>query len=263
MARLSFRDRFFTPPVARAILSPRGIVLAGVGAAGAILLGAAVPVAGAAAVAMWGGNVIASVPRGKPRQRVDPFQLADPWRRYVVDAQVAKKRFDKVVRDMPGGPLRDRLDDVGDRLEDGIQESWRIAKRGNDLAAAVDRLDLDRAGRELAELDAAGTGDEVDTSVRSALEAQLAAGERLTTTATDAQNRLRVLDARFGELVARAVEVSVGSADSDLLGEDVDDLVVELEALRVALEETTDAEAGRDDSPVEQLPRTWPPQPDR
>ena len=62
-----------------------------------------------------------------------------------------------------------------------------------------------------------------------------------------------VLDARFDELVARAIEVSVGAGDSELLGNDVDGLVTELEALRMAIDETA-AAAG---APVE-LPSAAP-----
>ena len=47
-----------------------------------------------------------------------------------------------------------------------------------------------------------------------------------------------MLDARYDELVARAVEVSLGTGDSEGLSHDVDDLVAELEALRQALDET-------------------------
>ena len=54
---------------------------------------------------------------------------------------------------------------------------------------------------------------------------------------------MRLLDARFDELVARAVEVSVGAGDTDVLGDDVDGLVTELEALRVAIDEA--GRAGR------------------
>src|SRR6185503_11886082 len=39
VTRRSFRDRFLTPPVARAITSPTGILLAGAGASAAILVG--------------------------------------------------------------------------------------------------------------------------------------------------------------------------------------------------------------------------------
>ena len=81
------------------------------------------------------------------------------------------------------------------------------------------------------------------------------------------RNRLRLLDARFDELVARAVEVSVGSADSGVLGNDVNDLVNELEGLRLAIDDTQRAERG-DVSPLgtalpeatEQQPQTRPQQ---
>jgi len=67
---------------------------------------------------------------------------------------------------------------------------------------------------------------------------------------------LRLLDARFDELVARGVEVSIGTGDTDVLGNDVDGLVTELESLRIALEETNAADGapGSDGQPS-----TWPP----
>ena len=70
---------------------------------------------------------------------------------------------------------------------------------------------------------------------------------------TQSRDRLRLLDARFDELLARTVEVSVGSGDSEVLGHDVDELVTELESLRVAMEET-DKLSGLQT-------QTWPPTP--
>ena len=55
MARPSFRDRFLTPPVARAIMSPLGIVLFGAAAAGAILIGAPIVAAAGIGAVAWGG----------------------------------------------------------------------------------------------------------------------------------------------------------------------------------------------------------------
>ena len=77
-----------------------------------------------------------------------------------------------------------------------------------------------------------------EAETATALQAQLASAERLATLANRSRDRLRLLDARFDELVARTVEVSVGSGDTDLLGNDVDGLVNELESLRIAMEET-------------------------
>ena len=197
-------------------------------------------------VLAWGGRVLAAVPRDASGPRVQPSALADPWRSYVTGAQEAKARFDRVVRDMGDGPLRDRLAGLASRLEDGVHESWRIARRGDDISSALDRLDADRPRAELVALQQSLGGRPASAAaaqtIRS-LEAQIAAATRLQATADDARDRLRLLDARFDELVARAIEVGLGAGDTDVLGDDVDGLVTELESLRVALEETDAADA--------------------
>ena len=73
-----------------------------------------------------------------------------------------------------------------------------------------------------------------------ALRAQLASAERMDQTIAETRDSLRLLDARLGEAVARAVELSVEAGDiAELsgLGDDVDNLVGEMEALRQGLEE--------------------------
>lgn len=247
--KLSFRDRFLTPPVARAILSPLGMVLFGVGAAGGILLGAPIAVAAVAGVAGWGAQVLAAVPRGAVQAKVEPFALSEPWRSYVVDAQVSQKRFHNVVAGMSKGPIRQRLAAMEDRLDEGIDESWKIAKSGHEISQAVKALKTSAAEQELAAVRSTIGTDRAPTpseaSIIEALRSQIEAGHRLDATVEQARNRLRVLDARFDELVARAVEVSVGAGDSDRLRNDVDGLVTELEALRTAIEETTVADGGQ------------------
>ena len=259
MARPSFRDRFLTPPVARAIMSPLGIILFGTAAAGAILIGAPIALAAGIGAAAWGGRVLAAVPRDPRRgDRIEPFTLGDPWKSYVIGAQQSKERFDRMVHDMAAGPLKERLADLASRLDDGVAESWRIARRGNDISGALARLDTIRAQAELAELRAATGNAMPERSMAKtieAIEAQIASANRLQRTADDAQSRLRLLDARFDELVARGVEVSIGSGDTDVFGDEVDGLVSDLEALRAALEE---AEAA-DDAGAGELPGTWPP----
>jgi hypothetical protein len=241
-------------------MSPLGIVLFGGATAAAILVGLPLAAAGGVGVLAWGGRVLAAVPR-RPRtgDRIEPFTLSEPWRSYVAGAQQSKQRFDRMVADMDDGPLKQRLRDLAERLDDGVGESWRIARRGNDISAALARLDTVAARTELAEM--RSTLDQRSPSPSTAktieaLEAQIASAERLQRTADDAQSRLRLLDARFDELVARGVEVSVGAGDTDVLGNDVDGLVTELEALRVALEETNAAE-GSAGAPGQ--PHTWPP----
>jgi hypothetical protein len=73
------------------------------------------------------------------------------------------------------------------------------------------------------------------------MESQLASAARLDATIQDTYDRLVLLDARTDEAVARAVELSVSQADDQAIGEldsDVGRIVGDLEALRLAIEET-------------------------
>jgi hypothetical protein len=240
MARPSFRDRFFTPRVAEAIMSPLGILLAGVGTAAGILVGLPVVAAAGIGVAAWGGRVLAAVPGGTPSARVAPSSLSEPWRSYGLQAEESKRRFDRVVESVAPGPLRERLELLSGRLDQGVDESWRIARRGDQIGAAIGKIDTVSAEAELADLRRRLNGvapSPAQAQTIEALEAQLASAQRLTALADGARDRLRLLDARFDELLARTVEVSVGTGDTDVLGEDVDGLVHELEALRMAMEE--------------------------
>jgi hypothetical protein len=249
MAKRTFRDRFYTPKVARAIMSPGGILLAGAGAAVAIIAGAPLVVAAGVGALAWGGRVLAAV--GTNPAKPQPQALSEPWRGYAQSAQDAKRRFDQIVASVAEGPLHQRLADLSARLDEGVDESWRIAKRGHELVAALGQIDTGAAAAELAELEASGATVGPQAQTVESLQAQLATAERLSTLAARSRDRLRLLDARFDELIARAVEVSVGSGDSDVLGHDVDQLVSELESLRVAMEET-DKLSGHQ-------AQTWPP----
>jgi hypothetical protein len=247
--RSKFRDRFFNPKVARAMMSPGGILLAGAGAAAAILAGVPLIAAAGVGALAWGGRVLAAV--GTNPATPQPQALSEPWRGYAQSAQDSKRRFDQIVASVSDGPLRQRLATLSARLDEGVDESWRIAKRGHEIVAALGQIDTAGATAELAELEESGadaTGPQ--TATIESLRAQLAAAERLSSLAGQSRDRLRLLDARFDELIARAVEVSVGSGDSEVLGQDVDELVSELESLRVAMEET-DKLSGLQ-------PQTWP-----
>ncbi len=256
MTRRRFSDRFYTPQVARAITSPLGIVVFGIGTAAAILIGLPLAAAAGIGVLAWGGRVLAAVPRNERRSRLDASGLADPWRSYVVAAQESKARFDRVIADMAAGPIRTRLADLAARLDRGIAESWRIARRGNDITNALAKLDTIEAQTDLARLRAQVSArptpmpTDAETQTMQALDAQLQSAERLQNVAIDARERLQLLDARFDELVARAIEVSVGTSDAAGLGDDVDALVTELEALRVALDETNAAERSAPPAPA-------------
>ena len=261
----SFRDRFFTPRVARAILSPLTILVAGGAAAATILAGGGLLAIPAAAVA-WGARVLTAMPKNKRGPDIDPFVLSMPWRSYVQGAQAAKLRFDRTVKGTAPGPIQDRLRELSTRLDAGIADCWRVAKRGDDIDAALKNLNTVEAKRELDQLRRRLTGRQPSPSEGStmqALQAQLDSAGRMQAVSKDADDRLRLLDARLDELVAKAVEVSVGAADSGWLSDEVDGVVGDLEALRLALEDTNAAARGATAPlpPADPAPRaqTFPP----
>ncbi len=237
----SFRDRFLTPRVARAITAPSSILILGGAAAAGILV--AGPVIGAVlGVGAYAGRVLAAVPRRGRDDRIDPALLRAPWRDYVHETQIAEARYRKVVKDARSGPLKDRLSLIGDRIQDGVGEAWRIAKRGQALEDGLHQMQPQEAQRQLNQAHAeASRGQSESTRQRiQSLESQLATAGRLQRVTRDAAERLRLLDARLDEMVARAVELSLSGDDGKLHGldSDVDSLVGEMEALRLALEET-------------------------
>lgn len=239
----SFRDRFFTPRVARAITSPSGILLAGAGASAAILVGLPIAAIVGAGAAAWAARVAAAIPRDNSSREIDPFALQDPWRTFVRSAQQARRKFDEAVRNARSGPLRDRLTEIGSRLDDAVKECWRVARQGQILSDARIQLDTREAERELAALD---PNNPANTKTAEALQAQIASARRVESTIVDARDRLRLLDARMDEAVARAIELSVRGGDVELggLGHDVEGLVGDMEALRQGLEEADRAAPG-------------------
>jgi hypothetical protein len=245
MARLSLRDRFFTPPVARAFTSPTGILALGAGAGLGILTGGGIIAAAVLGLVAYAGRIGMAIPRAEQGERIDPFTLSEPWRHFVQDAIQAQRRFSDAVHDARPGPTQDRLRQIETRVETGVQEVWRIARRGHDLVDARRRLDPASIHREIAATQANASqpwavGSTMERTMES-LRAQLATVQRLERVIADADSRLRLLNARLDEAAARTIELSVQASDvSDLggLGSEVDAMVDEMEALRQAIEET-------------------------
>jgi len=245
-------EQWKTQQTADALMAPSAIVLFGVGAAGAILAGLPLlAVIGVGALA-WLARVATLMPRTKRGDRIDAMTLNDPWRRFVREALDAQRRYRKAVGSADAGPLRDRLVEIGERIDAGVRECWRVARRGDALVDAIGNLDPAAARRELAaakEAQQLNPGENQQATVK-ALQAQADSADRLIKVANDAQDKLRLLDARLDESVARAVELSIRAEDvGELggLGGDVESLVSDLETLRVALDEadgTQDAAGG-------------------
>lgn len=211
--------------------------------------------AAAAGLAAWAARVglrLTFPPRPR-REKIDPFTLRDPWREYVRQVLKAQSRFREAQDRIPPGPLADKIAEIGERVEAGVEEAWRIARDAQLLADARRNIEVGDVRRRLKDLEQQLKNTERDWrdpeaadsplgQARRALESQLQTAARMDRLLQDSEARLRLLDSRLDEAVARVLELSTATlAGPEVvgpLGEDVESLVAELEALRAALEET-------------------------
>jgi hypothetical protein len=235
---MGLRDRFYSPATARALLSWR--LAAGTGVAiVAVVLGAHWGIALIIGLAVYAGLVWRAMPPAPRTPTIDPFTVGEPWRHFVTGSQRAAKRVHATVAGTTDGPLKDRMTEIAARLDQGIAEAWTIARRGDQIDDAVGRLDPTGLRSKLETLErqqAAKPSDDLAEAIAS-VRAQVASADRLKAQSAETADRLRLTQTRLDEVAARATEVSVGAGDTDRLAHDVDDLVIEFESLRQAVEE--------------------------
>jgi hypothetical protein len=235
---MGLRDRFFTPTTAKAILSWRILIGVGVGAALGIA-GLPLGVAIGVGLGVYAGSVFAAMPKAPSRPNIDPFTLSEPWRQLMQQAQSAGRKLRATVDGTDDGPLKQTLLGVADQLDRGLTEAWAIAKRGDEIDDAVRRLDPTALRSKLATLrarDADQPTPETTAAIQST-ERQLATADRLKEQSEQTASSLRLTQTQLDELVARASEVRLGAVDTESYRHDVDELVIELEAMHAAVEE--------------------------
>jgi hypothetical protein len=235
------------------------------GAAGVGLsLIAALPVGAVVGVGVcgWGVGVAVSAAvasrrkrRTHRRERIDPYAVPDPWRRFVRESLTAQTKFSQAVGRRPAGALRDRLNEIARRVDDAVQQCWRVAQLGAALSGALGDLDPSHTREELRrvqeqrhrqlESGASSTADLDQTE--AALASRLQSTRRLESAVQRATDRLRLISAQLNEAVASAVELALDTdeaVDPTLLAGQVDGVVSEIEALRQAMEEAEAPQAG-------------------
>lgn len=249
MASLSFRDRFFSPPVAKAVTSPSGILSLGAGAAVGILAtigsaGLLLPVAGAivGGAVGYGGRLAVALPKKGTGERIRPSAVSEPWRGQVEDAIEARTRFDQAVKSFRAGPMRDAMAETAERVEQAVTECWRVAQQGQIVAQARSRIDDRQINWELQRASYEASGDrsnETRERTITALQSQRDTAARMDAIVNSAKDQLSLLNARLDESVTRAIELSVSNrlSDATSLGDDVGGIVGDLEALRRAIED--------------------------
>jgi hypothetical protein len=247
VASLSFRDRFFSPPVARALTSPSGIIALGAGAAIGILAtigtgGLLAPVFGGllGGAIGYGGRVAIAIPRDGAPVNIDPFGVNEPWRHAVKDSLQARSRFTDAVRSFRAGPLRDALHETGARIDEAVDECWKVAQQGQLVSDARKRIDDREARWELqqaaAQIPPGGTASPTQARTIASLNAQLESAQRMDTLISSTYDELRLINARLDEAVTQAIELSVtNQGDLSPVSSDVEDIVDSLSALRTAM----------------------------
>jgi hypothetical protein len=241
---LRLRDRVLTRAVARRMTHPVPTLTAGMTAAVPIAVGWPLWLSLVSGITGWAIAVLPAVAsRPSTTPTVDPQRLPEPWAGFVREAQDAAARYERALRTVPAGVVRDRLEAVAARVADGVAECFKIASRGAALDSANESLDItDQTHRLIASLE--GRTDDTARQTRDALQAQLDAAQRLAATRRQVSEQLHLLDARLDEAVARAVELGLSAdrldpAYAGRLGTDIDAVVGDMESLRQALEETT------------------------
>ncbi|MFN0092611.1 MAG: hypothetical protein ACKVWR_20450 [Acidimicrobiales bacterium] len=240
--------------IAGSLVSPVGLGLLAAGAvvgwlAGSLLVGVVL------GVLLWGFRVAWAAMRSGARPargalspprlgaQIDPFAVGEPWRNFVRGALQARNRFNEAVSRAGAGPVRERLVDISHRLDQGVEQCWITAQKGQQLREARKRIDTNVVAQRIAETRRAGGPELSDTAAKTvrALESQIESAARLDGVIADAESRLKLLQAQLDEAVARGVELTVKAGDPTALagvGDDIDHVVEEMEALRLALEET-------------------------
>jgi hypothetical protein len=170
--------------------------------------------------------------RGLP-PRIDPFALREPWRFFVRDALYARQRFADAVAGAHDGPLRDRLVEIETQLEHAVETTWAVAQRGQQLTDARRRIDVAQLSKTTGEVPS-------ENPRHQAAQAQLDSHNRLAKREDRARDRLELLDAQLDETIARAGELATRTGETielDTLAAQVDNMVTDLDSLRLALDE--------------------------
>ena len=188
---------------------------------------------GAVVVAVAVAAVLVLRRRAPRTPAIDPFTLSERWRRHMTAALAAQRRYREIVRTTSAGPLRTHMEAIGRQVQQAVLECWGIARRGDEIDELLDSLDT-------TSLAARARDTTASPETQASLAAQLASAERIRATRDDTDAQLHLLTTRMGELVTQAAEVAAASGDlalGDELGAGVGEVVTELEALRLAVDD--------------------------
>lgn len=172
-------------------------------------------------------------PPADPLAHVDPNAIGPRWAAHVREALAARARWQQVLDGVRSGPVRDRLAELAARVDEGVVAVWETATRADAAERIAATLDVDRI---TAEHKRAMRDPTADPAMVEALAARFRSAQRVLNAVDDADERLRLLDARLGAAVARAAEVALTAGEgATSLDAELDAVIGELGALRDSL----------------------------
>ncbi len=222
------------------MFSPTTVVLVAASALLASLAGLPWWAAVIIAVVVWalkiaGSRRLAARTRARAND-IDPFAIREPWRLLVKRSLRAQRGFAKAIDRVAEGPLRERLGEIGIRIDHGVQECWEVARRAQNLTDARRSIDI-RSARKV-KLNKGSHPEQVESA-----EFEIAAHQRLDGRETEITTRLEILNARLDEAVTRVAEMAAHGLvtdEADTVSDAIDGVVGELESLRLGLDAVDD-----------------------
>ena len=170
----------------------------------------------------------------KPESAPELAPLPPRWAPAVAEAVEVRVRWHEVVAGLREGPVRDRLTELGDKIDAGVRAVHATASRAADAERIAAALDADKVTDDYKR---AKRDPSTDPALLEALTARFTSVQRVLNALDDVEQRLRLLDARLGAAVARGAEVALtAGSGSDELGQELDAVVAELGALQSSLD---------------------------
>jgi hypothetical protein len=169
-----------------------------------------------------------------PLAHVDPAAVPRRYAGHVAAALDARRRWQQLAETMREGAIQARFVEFGSQVDAGVLAVWDTVQRMVEIERVVAALDLDRVTSELKRVRRAPSAD---PAMVEALNARFVSVQRMMNSVEDADSRLRLLDARLGAAVARAAELALVPGVEASAGDELGAVVVELGALRAALDE--------------------------
>jgi len=164
----------------------------------------------------------------------DLAPLPARWQPFVADAVEVRRRWQEVVAGLRDGPVRDRLVELGDKIDAGVLAVHATASRAADADRIASTLDADRVTEDYKR---AKRDPSVDPVLLDAMTERFTSVQRVLNALDDVDRQLRLLDVRLGAVVARGAEVALTAGQgSDELGRELDAVVAELGALQQSLD---------------------------